>query len=733
MRIQKKLVFSGLLLIILLACLSIFEGRAVSFFPSPVIEHARVFSYQNAGGFTGTVFVMNINGPSPEDVASITATGPSGPFDLSPGLTSRRDGLYYNYTHDSIVDNGTYTFSVTDTYGRTASVHRDFTYNSTIPQVDTASMSPADQTYTGTTTPTLSFDPVAGDTVYYTVYVQDYDGNAFWYMSDCTASTSVSIPERRSQPNTAFWWFVRVWDSDTNPQNCRESERLSFYTGTKGTPEINMHGVLSLPLGDNILNYPFARAVNVAPWDINHLKVTRPDDNIHELDGRHYSFAFPAYNEKAFFMDPPTISMPDGIYSFEVEDDQARTDFVTRSYTHDPVPEFESDSRVPADNAHINTNRPTFSWSRVTGDPGDGTYLYSIRFTDYHGRIRFYDSPRSTATSFTIPDNVDVPPYVFKWRVNVIDNTGNNFRSSDYRTVTFSPRQYSAPGFVTGDFDGNGSDDLAGLNASGNIYYTTDLSSWTQIPGTLKSLTVGDFNNDGKDDLAGLNGSGSIFYTTNLNTWTQIPGALESLAAGDFNGDGNSDLAGLNVMGGIYYTTDLSTWIQVPGNIEKLDSGDFDNDGMDDLAGLNSAGLIYYTTDLNTWTQVPGSLEDLVVGDFNHDGLDDIAGLNAQGHVYYCTEHTWHQVPGTMAQLLSADLNGDGAGDLAGLNSLGYIYYTTDLNTWTQIPGQLANMVSGNLDGANGEDLAGLNGSGEIFYTADLSTWTQVPGNLAPY
>ena len=287
---------------------------------------------------------------------------------------------------------------------------------------------------------------------------------------------------------------------------------------------------------------------------------------------------------------------------------------------------------------------------------------------------------------------------------------------------------------VSGDFNGNGQDDLAGLNPSNAVFYSTDLSTWTQVPGALKSLMVGAFNNDGMDDLAGLNDTGSIFYTTNLNTWTQIPGALESLMAGDFNGDGNSDLAGLNAVGGVYYTTDLSTWTQVPGTMAKLVTGDFNNDGKDDLAGLNSAGLIYYTTDLNTWTQVPGSLDDLVAGDFNNDGLEDMAGLNAQGNVYYTVNLiSWTQVPGTMAQLLSADLNGNGASDLAGLNALGHIYYTTDLNTWTQIPGQLAKLVSGNLNGTNGEDLAGLNTNGEVFYTTDLNTWTQIPGQLAPY
>jgi len=56
-----------------------------------------------------------------------------------------------------------------------------------------------------------------------------------------------------------------------------------------------------------------------------------------------------------------------------------------------------------------------------------------------------------------------------------------------------------------GDFDGDGkADDLAGLNGAGNVYYTTNLSTWRNIPGTLSKIVVGDFDGDGKaDDLAG--------------------------------------------------------------------------------------------------------------------------------------------------------------------------------------------------------------------------------------
>jgi hypothetical protein len=45
----------------------------------------------------------------------------------------------------------------------------------------------------------------------------------------------------------------------------------------------------------------------------------------------------------------------------------------------------------------------------------------------------------------------------------------------------------------------------------------------------LTQLVVGDFNKDGQSDLAGLNSVGNIFYTTDLATWTNIVGVLVEL------------------------------------------------------------------------------------------------------------------------------------------------------------------------------------------------------------
>jgi hypothetical protein len=305
-------------------------------------------------------------------------------------------------------------------------------------------------------------------------------------------------------------------------------------------------------------------------------------------------------------------------------------------------------------------------------------------------------------------------------------------RGSYQRTGHASSSNSLSPGAINSDLDGNGTDDLAGLTAAGGIYYSTNLSTWTNITGVLAQLVVGDFNGDGRADLAGLTSAGGIYYSTNLATWNYIPGQLNKLVVGDLNGDGRADLAGLTSTGGIYYSTNLSTWTNITGVLAQLVVGDFNGDGRADLAGLTSAGGIYYSTNLTTWNYIPGQLNKLVAGDLNGDGHADLAGLTSAGGIYYSTNlSTWTNITGVLAQLVVGDFNGDGRADLAGLTSTGGIYYSTNLATWNYIPGQLNKLIAGNFNGDAYADLAGLTSTGKIFYTTSLSTWINVPGTLS--
>lgn len=77
----------------------------------------------------------------------------------------------------------------------------------------------------------------------------------------------------------------------------------------------------------------------------------------------------------------------------------------------------------------------------------------------------------------------------------------------------------------SGDFDpGRPGDELAALDTEGRIFVSLDLVTWVEIPGTLTKLVSGDFNGDGVDDIAGIGEEGEILFTTDFGaTWVEIP------------------------------------------------------------------------------------------------------------------------------------------------------------------------------------------------------------------
>jgi len=69
---------------------------------------------------------------------------------------------------------------------------------------------------------------------------------------------------------------------------------------------------------------------------------------------------------------------------------------------------------------------------------------------------------------------------------------------------------------VVGDFTGTGIDGIAGVASDGSVWYTTDMATWTNIPGLVDKLVVKDLNGDGVDDLVARASDGSIWYHDRL-------------------------------------------------------------------------------------------------------------------------------------------------------------------------------------------------------------------------
>ncbi|MCD6305890.1 MAG: carboxypeptidase regulatory-like domain-containing protein [Deltaproteobacteria bacterium] len=423
-------------------------------YPGPAFNWAHVFSAHQADGTVRTIFVASITGPGPEDVASFTVTGPSGLFHLSLNQTPFRQlGNFYSAGLDVVADDGTYKFTVTDSLGRIATVEREFTYDSTLPQVDVNTMKVNgmdDYAYVGTATPTLTWAPVEwpGAPGYYQAFVYDYDGRAIWYYGT-TEGTSVAVPEGFLQPDTAYYWWVRTCDipeSGESGQNRRYSETRYFYTGTMDTPDLsNSHNMLlSYFTPDNgWANWFGITRTNLAPWDIGFYNVAGPEGTVYNYNGHVYMFWHPMFYH---CWAPGPAPMPEGTYAFELEDREGNRAELNKDFVHNPAAPIPEETRFPAANAYAYTATPTFRWSAPAVEAGETedpiAYYYNLRIYDYHSRVHLYSSPTITETSFTLPEEVvrSAPPGAYKWEIRVYsDTTHDNAVFSSRRTINLPP------------------------------------------------------------------------------------------------------------------------------------------------------------------------------------------------------------------------------------------------------------------------------------------------------
>jgi hypothetical protein len=273
---------------------------------------------------------------------------------------------------------------------------------------------------------------------------------------------------------------------------------------------------------------------------------------------------------------------------------------------------------------------------------------------------------------------------------------------------------------VAGDFNGDGIQDLAVVNAGpgsspgavtvllgtgGGEFSPATGSPFSLGAGTIgpQSIVVGDFNADGIQDLAIENyntnnvsvllGNGSGGFAPAAMSPFAVGNHPESVVVGDFNGDGNPDLATANFgdntvtvllgngAGGFTSATGSPFAASQPSSLVV---GDFNGDGKQDLAVATqelTSPYDYTVTVLlgggtGSFSPATGSpftafveTHSMVVGDFNGDGIEDLAtdvggvllgngagGFSEGAAVFYGPSG---------GQPVMADFNGDGLEDLA--------------------------------------------------------------------
>ena len=281
--------------------------------------------------------------------------------------------------------------------------------------------------------------------------------------------------------------------------------------------------------------------------------------------------------------------------------------------------------------------------------------------------------------------------------------------------------------FVTGDFDGDGDIDVAGMTSTGvwlvGRMNGTQMSTevWGVWPSTTWShVTSGDFNGDGRADVIGQtpNGTWWIAESTGSQFNTRALGKLLGLQwvthqFGDFNGDGKTDIASFTQQGFWWLTTNVSsgfsqfrsTRVAAQATVGWMNFlvGDFNGDGTDDITAQQNSGQWWkmlggvsgFTLEYgNRWAT---NFFDFHVGDFNGDGKDDIVARTYGSNAWWVNQSTatgrfFARYAGSWTNTQSwtsviGDFNGDGKDDIAGITAGAGTWYVqwTDGNLFQTV------------------------------------------------
>jgi hypothetical protein len=381
---------------------------------SPFFTYAVVYKRLDSDGiWTALEFrVIDPNGTVPNTINSITVTGPGG-FSQTLGKSDYDPAFneYYRIVSGSPTD-GIYTFTVTDSDGRTATTY-DYVAASNVPFVAINTF----QASGNSLSPRLSWSVPSynGSSIYFRVRIIDTEGNPVW-SSGRISSTSETVPSGILQEGVSYRWQVRTGDSrywvHYNVESRTDFVDLAI---DNSPPNFYYAFVYNRRQPDGfftILDVRVGDPNGSLPDSIASLNVTGPGGFSYDLQPQDYDPVWDTYYHLI------SGKPQSGVYTFTIKDNEANT-LVTHDYcgASDDIPPFdESTFFVSGDPL-----TPTVSWGGISGY--QGRLHYRLVIADAQDQnIWFYWSGRELYTAQTVPNGRLEKGKSYLFRVEAYDH-----------------------------------------------------------------------------------------------------------------------------------------------------------------------------------------------------------------------------------------------------------------------------------------------------------------------
>jgi hypothetical protein len=396
--------------------------------------------------YVDLVILDQFNGNLPDDIETITVTGPQGDLHID-----RKDFIWLPQFKEfwckipgsPMVGEYTFTIAGGGMQGKTT----DFqSVNRTLPVVNSANFSPADEETITSGTQTFSWESIeSSDTpIFYRLAIwQAHSEKRAYATGRIRNMLTHTIPEGILKPGKSYRWRVEAMDNrDYLEVQNGSNSKWKFFSMAPRLNDFQIKVAIKNrrePDGkyfthvDILIGKDFTGTL---PDNIDSITITGPKG---ELPFTKADFTYyPQF--KGFFINIPG-SPEIGRYSFTLTSDNLKASASDTLSVHRSIPIPQSSSLYPAEGAVIRSKNPVFSWNAVKYEKAPLYYrieIWNPPITERAYASRF----EKNMLSHTIPAGKLKAGKTYRWRVRVADGYNwervQNLSHSEWQTITMA-------------------------------------------------------------------------------------------------------------------------------------------------------------------------------------------------------------------------------------------------------------------------------------------------------